>query len=49
MSGKKESRFEFLLDDDERDLLRRLAERRGVSQGNLLRSMIRRAAARAKI
>ena len=49
MTDKIDQRFEFLLTKEERKYLRVLANRRGVSQGDLLRSMIRRAAARAKI
>jgi len=42
----KSQRFEFLLTKQERTDLKRIAERRKVSQGDLLRSMIRRAARR---
>ena len=48
MSENKDQRFEFLLTKQERSDLKALADRRGVSQGDLLRSMIRRAARRVK-
>ena len=44
---KANQRFEFLLTKQERRLLARLAEKRKVSQGALLRDYIRRAAKKA--
>jgi len=47
-TDNKDQRFEFLLTKQERTDLKELATRRGVSQGDLLRGMIRRAAQRLK-
>ena len=48
MKKNKERRFEFLLTEQELTDLRLLAKRKGVSQGELIRGFIRRAAARIK-
>jgi len=48
MAGKIDQRFEFLLTKQERSDLKMLAKRRGVSQGDILRGMIRRAAAKIR-
>ena len=49
MTPMKTERFELRLTPLERDQLKTLAERRGISMSDLVASMIRRAAARAKI
>lgn len=48
MKQNKDKRFEFLLTEQELTDLRRLAERKGVSQASYLRGCIRRAAQRIK-
>lgn len=45
---RKDQRFELLMTREERHALAELASRKGISQANVIRSMIRRAARRLK-
>ena len=49
MTDQKKARFELRLSLERRKQLKELARRRGVSMTDVVDSMIRRAAARAKI
>ena len=49
MPPERPERLDIRLTHEEREMLDALAERRGVSISHLIRSWIRRAAARAKI
>ena len=48
MLEKKDQRFEMLMTKDERKALASLAAHKGVSQADMVRQMIRRAARRQK-